>query len=131
VSPTHQKDMEAVLTLRRLYDEITTNAPEYYLFPDELNLLKTHGPAIARAMGFPGRAPLNAGHEEEQGNGDDEDDKKERKFENEHEEGPSKPWRPAKWGDAALGKYNNGVNGEEGLGGGQVRGWDIVELGAG
>lgn len=40
-------------------------------------------------------------------------------------------WRPARWGDAALGRWNNGVNGEEGLASGVDAGWDIVELGAG
>jgi hypothetical protein len=42
-----------------------------------------------------------------------------------------KPWKPARWGDAALGKHNGGVNGEEGLGGGWERGYNVVELGAG
>jgi len=101
----------------RLYDQITANAHEYYLFPDELNLLKDHGMEIAKAMGFPGR-------EEDQKNKDENERE-------EHEKQPSKPWKPAKWGDTALGKYNNGVNGEEGLGGGPDRGWDVVELGAG
>ena len=34
----------------RLYDAITTDAPEYYLFPAEEQILKTHGADIARTM---------------------------------------------------------------------------------
>jgi hypothetical protein len=44
---------------------------------------------------------------------------------------PTKPWKPARWGDAEVGKWNHGVNGEEGLASGWKRGWDVVELGAG
>jgi hypothetical protein len=61
----------------------------------------------------------------------EETEERERETSHNHEDRPITPWRPAKWGDAALGKWNNGVNGEEGLGGGQKRGWDVVELGAG
>jgi hypothetical protein len=97
----------------RLYDRITSDAPEYYLFQDELNLLKTHGDQIARSMGFPGsNSPLR-------NDGGDND------------YAPVKPWKPARWGDVDVGKWNNGVNGEEGLGGGWEKGWDVVELGAG
>ena len=99
-----------MITDDRLYDRITSEAPEYYLFPDELNLLKAHGESIARWMGFPGQ---------------DEDERQQMN------QAPNKPWKPARWGDADVGKWNNGVNGEEGLGGGYERGWDVVELGAG
>lgn len=34
----------------RLYDDITTQAPEYYLFGAEEEILKTRGDEIARAM---------------------------------------------------------------------------------
>lgn len=34
----------------RLYDAITTDAPEYYLFPAEEEILKIHGDDIARSM---------------------------------------------------------------------------------
>lgn len=44
---------------------------------------------------------------------------------------PIPEWKPRRWGDTAVGKWNNGVNGEEGLGGGAEHGWDVVELGAG
>ena len=100
------------LILGRLYDGITANAKEYYLFDDELELLKTHGESIARAMGFP--------HTEQ-------DDSPRRS----PYQVPPKRWRPARWGDTEVGKWNQGVNGEEGLAGGAERGWDVVELGAG
>lgn len=45
---------------------------------------------------------------------------------------PEKEWKPARWGDTDVGRWNRGVNGEEGLGGGNgEHGWDVVELGAG
>ncbi|KAK4683845.1 L-histidine Nalpha-methyltransferase / hercynylcysteine S-oxide synthase, partial [Tremellales sp. Uapishka_1] len=103
----------------RLYDKITSEALEYYLFNDELNLLKTHGADIARSMGFPGR-------EREQ-----KEKEKDEEVETEAEGAPAKPWRQARWGDMEVGKWNGGVNGEAGLGGGWERGYDIVELGAG
>jgi hypothetical protein len=81
------------------------------LFEDELNLLKTHGDEIARSMGFPGKG------------------RKEREHHIPHHE--EKRWRQAKWGDTEVGKWNMGVNGEQGLGGGWERGYDVVELGAG
>jgi len=34
----------------RLYDDITTEAPEYYLFGAEEEILKNHADAIVRAM---------------------------------------------------------------------------------
>ncbi|WVQ83173.1 hypothetical protein IAT38_005312 [Cryptococcus sp. DSM 104549] len=111
----------------RLYDKITSEAPEYYLFNDELNLLKEHGGEIARAMGFP-RKPA--------ANGDDsgashDGPEIELELESDGEHQPAKSWKPARWGDTEVGKWNGGVNGEEGLGGGWQTGWDVVELGAG
>ncbi|KAL7419376.1 hypothetical protein Q5752_006214 [Cryptotrichosporon argae] len=106
----------------RLYDRITSDAPEYYLFEDELNLFKTYGAEIARAMGFPGMTRTDDGHDDDS----QHDDDRERQT-----HVPAKPWKPARWGDADVGKFNNGVNGEEGLGGGWDRGYDVVELGAG
>ncbi|WWC68052.1 uncharacterized protein I206_101971 [Kwoniella pini CBS 10737] len=111
----------------RLYDKITSSAPEYYPFPDELNLLKENGLEISKSMGF---IPKNKNKTKM---------KKSPKNEKmNQDEIPEKPWKPAKWGDVALGKYNNGVNGEQGLGGKEGNrerdfkdGWDIVELGAG
>lgn len=94
-----------------MYDNITSKAHEYYLFEDELNLLKTHGDEIARSMGFPGKG------------------RKEREHHIPHHE--EKRWRAAKWGDTEVGKWNLGVNGEQGMGGGWERGYDVVELGAG
>jgi uncharacterized SAM-dependent methyltransferase len=34
----------------RLYDEITTKVPEYYLFPAEEEILREHGSEIVRLM---------------------------------------------------------------------------------
>lgn len=34
----------------RLYDEITTKAPEYYLFPAEEEILREHGGEIVRLI---------------------------------------------------------------------------------
>lgn len=86
-------------------------------------------------MGFPGAKALESkdGEQEESLDTEREHKKERRRFERELEveHAPQKPWRPAKWGDAALGKWNNGVNGEQGLGGGFERGYDVVELGAG
>lgn len=114
-----------------MYDQITAKAPEYYLFNDELNLLRNHGPEIARSMGFlSNRQPLS----EEELDEEVEEGKRERKKleeELEQERRPAQPWKPARWGDAAVGKWNNGVNGEQGMGGGFERGYDVVELGAG
>ncbi|WVW78327.1 hypothetical protein I302_100281 [Kwoniella bestiolae CBS 10118] len=114
----------------RLYDKITSSAPEYYPFPDELHLLKEHGKEIAESMGFPSSSLSTKKHRKEHRDEMDNND-----------EVPDRPWKPAKWGDAALGKYNEGVNGEEGLDGDeafrmeqtaeQEQGWDVVELGAG
>lgn len=91
-----------------LYDGITSHAKEYYLFEDELSLLKEHGSEIAAAMGFPRRRRTGRNNYP-----------------------PEKDWKPARWGDADVGRWNQGVNGEEGLAAGIERGWDVVELGAG
>ncbi|OCF38859.1 hypothetical protein I317_07367 [Kwoniella heveanensis CBS 569] len=110
----------------RLYDEITAHASEYYLFEDELNLLKNHGDEIARSMGFPGKVSQEEDEESRQESDFD--------FESTNDEVPDRRWKPARWGDMAVGKFNGGVNGEEGLGNGGgtgETGWDIVELGAG
>jgi hypothetical protein len=61
-------------------------------------------------MGFPGKG------------------RKEREHRHRNEE---KRWRASKWGDTEVGKWNLGVNGEQGMGGGWERGYDVVELGAG
>jgi hypothetical protein len=127
----------------RLYDAITEDAPEYYLFGAELGLFKEHGAEIARAMGFP--QPFNA----HQGNGQQGSDEQDTP-----EHGQSRGEKvDEKWGDVTVGRWNNGVNGEHndsplGPRNGQSahadhlelsvenkqkveRGWDIVELGAG
>jgi hypothetical protein len=82
-------------------------------------------------MGFPGarRSLSLEQREEEQEQGKQERKKLEDELEQERR--PTSPWKPARWGDAAVGKWNNGVNGEQGMGGGFERGYDVVELGAG
>lgn len=130
----------------RLYDAITEDAPEYYLFGAELGLFREHGGEIARAMGFPRPVEQRRrGGEREELEG--EEGKEEyRKKETEGEKVDER------WGDAKVGKWNDGVNGEsggavEGSAAGMTsdgdaewtkedrekveRGWDIVELGAG
>ena len=67
-------------------------------------------------MGFPGKdAPEQDTPERNQSN----------------EEPPTRRWRQARWGDMEVGKWNQGVNGEQGIAGGMNRGFDVVELGAG
>lgn len=116
----------------RLYDRITEEAKEYYPFQAELEIFKRHGLEIAHAMGFPKRR------------GEEEDEQEKR------EKSPRAAASGAnageeKWGDANVGRHNEGVNGEEGAvrGEGPVRpatsrsgqraprAWDVVELGAG
>ncbi|KAJ9094912.1 hypothetical protein QFC19_007768 [Naganishia cerealis] len=123
----------------RLYDAITEQAPEYYLFGAELGLFKEHGAEIARAMGFPQPRKTK---QEKQENGND-GHSRERKRDKTVKE---------RWGDEEVGKWNQGVNGQNGF---QLnvqdsvnedarledlteedkqkveQGWDIIELGAG
>lgn len=127
----------------RLYDAITEDAPEYYLFGAELGLFKEHGAEIARAMGFP--QPMGHQHGNgQQGSLDQET----------HAHGQSRGKKvDERWGDVTVGKWNDGVNGENNRCPLDVqddpsarvdhrevseedrkrieRGWDIVELGAG
>jgi hypothetical protein len=132
----------------RLYDAITEQAPEYYLFGAELGLFKEHGAEIARAMGFP--HPQPAKQENGDGNGHSEEDQSEDQL---HGYARSEETVKERWGDEKVGKWNQGVNGQNGFQlnvqdsatGGGVRfddlseedkkkveqGWDIVELGAG
>lgn len=52
--PTSQKSLPTMLLYDerglRLYDNITTQAPEYYLFSAEENILKNHAADIVRVM---------------------------------------------------------------------------------
>jgi hypothetical protein len=126
----------------RLYDAITEDAPEYYLFGAELGLFKEHGGEIARAMGFPQRVEQR--QRKEQDGPEDEG-------RHVHEGKPADKV-DERWGDVQVGKWNDGVNGENGVsvdarnvdattgddGQGSEddmkkieQGWDIVELGAG
>ena len=52
--PTGQKTLPTLLLYDerglQLYDELTTNVPEYYLFAAEEEILKRHADQIVRAM---------------------------------------------------------------------------------
>lgn len=116
-----------------LYDKLTA-APEYYLYNAELQILKDHGPEIAlRMFGHPTTSSgtikhttLKSGQEpprDQQGS---------------EREDPLPPQRNAstsgkeKWGDSQVGRFNGGVNAEEGLDGDRAVGaGSLVELGAG
>lgn len=66
-------------------------------------------------------------------NGDRQERQDEKDHQPESDFVEEKRWRMARWGDSEVGRWNGGVNGEEGLGSGGSweRGWDVVELGAG
>jgi uncharacterized SAM-dependent methyltransferase len=49
----------------RLYDDITTMAPEYYLFAAEEEILKNHGQDIVRAIRSAGQSADLAGGDRE------------------------------------------------------------------
>lgn len=145
--------------VHRLYDQITEEAPEYYLYQAELQLLKTHSREIAAQMGFPSPSPSSPSPRSPQGpqgpqshqtppppredpppQNDSHSPRVDREDDGETDE---------KWGDVKVGRWNGGVNAEEGLDGerekeatgnegkekgkgeGEGKGWDIVELGAG
>jgi hypothetical protein len=114
----------------RLYDQITEEAPEYYLYQAELSLLKTYGPAITASMGFPSIPFSQTSQQNEQ-----EVPQLDHQAEREHQRHLKKEAgvEGQKWGDETVGKWNGGVNGEEGLDGEKKagNGWDVVELGAG
>jgi uncharacterized SAM-dependent methyltransferase len=61
--PTGQKTLPTILLYDelglRLYDDITTKASEYYLFPAEEQILRDHGPSIIRMMH--GGSPVHPG----------------------------------------------------------------------
>lgn len=132
----------------RLYDAITEQAPEYYLFGAELGLFKEHGAEIARAMGFPSSQAIKQA-KQENGNGHSHEDQND---EQAHDHARADETVKERWGDEKVGKWNHGVNGQNGFqlnvqdaANGDVRddgmteedqkkveqGWDIVELGAG
>lgn len=52
--PVHERTLPTLLLYNerglRLYDDITTEAPEYYLFAAEEEILKTHADEIVHAM---------------------------------------------------------------------------------
>lgn len=121
----------------RLYDAITSDAPEYYLFQAELDLLKQHGPEMVRQMGISSSSSssttpdysASSPHsdtvrkEKENGRGEHEDEERQQR--------KDEPKTSEKWGDGVVGRWNDGVNGEDGIQGKGSAGCDIVELGAG
>ncbi|KAN0066219.1 hypothetical protein ACQY0O_000313 [Thecaphora frezii] len=116
-----------------LYDKLTT-APEYYLFNAELEILREFGPEIARRIfGYPAPAAIDATQL-----GQPKRSHQERK--QQHQRNGDRPPLTAgpddcekeKWGDHSVGKFNGGVNAEEGLDGDRAIGaGSLVELGAG
>lgn len=84
---------------------ITTDVPEYYLYSAELNLLKKHSAEIVDVL-FPSTSTDDDVHSD--GGGGEGGGSKTRR--------PAVPrWRVGEWGSGAVGKYNRGVNGEEGV----------------
>ncbi|EPQ32309.1 uncharacterized protein PFL1_00505 [Pseudozyma flocculosa PF-1] len=115
-----------------LYDKLTT-APEYYLYNAELEVLREFGPEIARRIfGYhtlPASRPIPESPK-----------KDERQEEPRKDDGGGRTPSNAglanghkeKWGDQSVGKFNGGVNAEEGLDGDRAVGaGSLVELGAG
>ena len=121
----------------RLYDAITSDAPEYYLFQAELDLLKQHGPEMVRQMGISSSSSTSTTpdysasgapsdpvrKEKENGRGENGDEERQQR--------KDEPKTSEKWGDGVVGRWNDGVNGEDGIPGKGSAGCDIVELGAG
>lgn len=118
-----------------LYDKLTT-APEYYLYNAELQILQDFGPEIAlRIFGHPtntasGRSSVTAAGQQRAPHFDHE--------EAQNDETLPPPVRDAlaptkeRWGDGKVGRFNGGVNAEEGLDGERAVGaGSLVELGAG
>ncbi|PWZ01904.1 hypothetical protein BCV70DRAFT_53228 [Testicularia cyperi] len=121
-----------------LYDKLTT-APEYYLFNAELQILKDYGPEIAlRIFGHttPASRKLTSStsqHNRTPQRDHEHDHRDEDEQQAPKHDGPaSSDTMKEKWGDADVGKYNGGVNAEEGLDGDRAVGaGSLVELGAG
>jgi hypothetical protein len=138
----------------RLYDQITEEAPEYYLYQAELQLLKTHSREIATQMGFPSpSSPSPTSPRSAQGSQSHQTPPPPPRQDDQPPQHDSHSPRVGreddgetdeKWGDVKVGRWNGGVNAEEGLDGERENknqkestakwkreGWDIVELGAG
>lgn len=82
---------------------ITTDCTEYYLYPLELALLEEHASSIVDHL-FPSK-----------------DEREGEQARHHHlRRPPVSHWRIGEWGDSSVGKYNGGVNSEEGLDGSSV-----------
>jgi hypothetical protein len=121
----------------RLYDAITSDAPEYYLFQAELDLLKQHGPEMVRQMGISSSSSSSttpdysaSGPHSDSVRNDKENERGENGDEERHQR-KAEPKNSEKWGDGVVGRWNDGVNGEDGIQGKGSAECDIVELGAG
>ncbi|KAJ1030831.1 hypothetical protein NDA18_002061 [Ustilago nuda] len=116
-----------------LYDKLTA-APEYYLYNAELQILKDYAPEIAlRIFGHPTSASEHSSttsaaqtevpklHQDQVPNQDTLPPQRD-----------ASASKKEKWGDSKVGRFNGGVNAEEGLDGDRAIGaGSLVELGAG
>ncbi|EST09822.1 Histidine-specific methyltransferase, SAM-dependent [Kalmanozyma brasiliensis GHG001] len=116
-----------------LYDKLTA-APEYYLYNAELQILKDHGPEIALRIFGHSTATTNdlsataAAHLE----GPHREQKEAPKHDNLPPQRDTAASTKERWGDSDVGRFNGGVNAEEGLDGERAVGaGSLVELGAG
>ncbi|SPO19840.1 related to TAD2 - tRNA-specific adenosine deaminase 2 [Ustilago trichophora] len=116
-----------------LYDKLTA-APEYYLYNAELQILKDYGPEIAlRIFGHSTTATektlgVVSGHQQAPQYNQNEAEKEDH-LPPQRDAGVSTKER---WGDSDVGRFNGGVNAEEGLDGDRAVGaGSLVELGAG
>lgn len=129
-------------------DPQIAEVPEYYLFNAELDILKTYGTEIAlRIFGHttPQSAHFAGSYKDAmrtpKPNFDDEGHGPDGAPETVHEDGVPNGGggglehsvkRKEKWGDQQVGRFNGGVNAEEGMDGDRAVGCaSLVELGAG
>ncbi|TKY90429.1 hypothetical protein EX895_000427 [Sporisorium graminicola] len=116
-----------------LYDKLTT-APEYYLYNAELQILKDHGPEIAlRIFGHSTATVENlSGASVAHRDGPYREQQEARKDDTLPPQRDATASAKQRWGDSVVGRFNGGVNAEEGLDGDRAVGaGSLVELGAG
>ncbi len=116
-----------------LYDKLTA-APEYYLYNAELQILKDYGPEIAlRIFGHSTATTKSlsantASHHD----GPHHQQKEAPKQDGLPPQRDTAASTKERWGDSDVGRFNGGVNAEEGLDGDRAVGaGSLVELGAG
>jgi tRNA-specific adenosine deaminase 2 len=84
--------------------------PEYYLYPAELGLLKRFSREVVEIL-FPSKpepASSSAGAQRDGDQAEQDGGKAPRRM-------PVPRWRVGDWGSDAVGRFNGGVNGEEGM----------------